>query len=269
MKSLSSPLLGTLMLSVAMHAPPILDSLSSLGELRHFAKDATDAIHDRLWTDYDVELEQPKVAPKPEEKKEDEKPEPEPVHLVVPKAPTAPKSDAKPDERPPAAAEAGKTLTAPDDGKPVDFTDFTLTQGEGDRFAGGVTAKDGRSKDKVDDASARGGVDPGGTGKAPPPPPPPPDEPDRSRPAKALRSHWSCPFPPEADADDVNSARVAVVVMIRADGTASSVRITADPGHGFGRAARMCALGERYAPALDRKGEPTDGQFVTTITFTR
>ena len=27
-----------------------------------------------------------------------------------------------------------------------------------------------------------------------------------------------------------------------------------DPGHGFGRAARMCALAHRYQPGLDKNG---------------
>jgi protein TonB len=35
------------------------------------------------------------------------------------------------------------------------------------------------------------------------------------------------------------------------------VKVVSDPGFGFGRAARVCALSRRYTPALDRTGSPT------------
>jgi protein TonB len=37
------------------------------------------------------------------------------------------------------------------------------------------------------------------------------------------------------------------------------VKVVSDPGHGFGRAARMCALGRRYTPGNDRAGQPITG----------
>jgi len=43
-----------------------------------------------------------------------------------------------------------------------------------------------------------------------------------------------------------------------------------EPGHGFGRAARMCALTKRYTPALDRDGNPVVGTTPPiNVTFTR
>jgi protein TonB len=66
-----------------------------------------------------------------------------------------------------------------------------------------------------------------------------------------------CEFPPEAR--EINHALVVVVVDVRKDGTAASVAVKSDPGHGFGRAARTCALGRLYQPARDREGKPTGG----------
>ncbi|HPB98387.1 MAG TPA: energy transducer TonB, partial [Polyangiaceae bacterium] len=96
--------------------------------------------------------------------------------------------------------------------------------------------------------------------------------PDCSRGATiAQGTNWSsCPFPPEADVDQVDYAVVTLVVTVRADGTARSVQVVSDPGHGFGRAARMCALSKRYQPAWDRDGNAI---MATTppirVTFTR
>jgi protein TonB len=49
---------------------------------------------------------------------------------------------------------------------------------------------------------------------------------------------------------------VSIIVTVRADGTPQSVKVVSDPGTGFGRAARLCALARRYTPALDRTGTP-------------
>ena len=48
-----------------------------------------------------------------------------------------------------------------------------------------------------------------------------------------------------------------VVVTVRPDGSPQSVKVVSDPGNGFGRAARTCALGRRYQTGLDRAGQPT------------
>ena len=68
--------------------------------------------------------------------------------------------------------------------------------------------------------------------------------------------NWACPFPPEADAEQIDYARVGVVVTVGPDGLAKSVTVTTDPGHGFGAAARRCAQGQRYQPGLDSTGKP-------------
>jgi protein TonB len=48
-------------------------------------------------------------------------------------------------------------------------------------------------------------------------------------------------------------------VTVRPDGSALSVKVVSDPGHGFGRAARECALRQMYMPARDKQGHPVVG----------
>jgi protein TonB len=80
---------------------------------------------------------------------------------------------------------------------------------------------------------------------------------------------WSCPFPPEADADKVDIAVVRLWITVRADGTPSDAAIVDDPGHGFGRAARECAMARRYRPALDRNGVPILSSHLVNVRFSR
>ena len=249
----SPALIGALLLSSSLHAVPVVKAIRDLVEARSFLKEARATVHDYLWTQYEVEVEKEK--PKPEEpKKEEPAPEPAPAPKpVVMKAPAE-----KPPEQAPSPATAGKTLTAnADPNAPVDFSDFTMVQGEGTSYAGGITAKDGKSKSAVTTAPVADGKPDGkGTASAAPPPPPP-EGPDLSRPATTARKDWKCPFPPEADADDVNNAVVSVIVTVRPDGSPASVKVVADPGHGFGRAARMCALARKYNAGKDAEGNLT------------
>jgi hypothetical protein len=67
----------------------------------------------------------------------------------------------------------------------------------------------------------------------------------------------------------VNSARVKVYVSLNPQGQATSASPLSDPGHGFAAAARRCALGARYAPALDESGRPTSSHLIITVKFTR
>lgn len=78
-----------------------------------------------------------------------------------------------------------------------------------------------------------------------------------------------CSFPAEADEDHVDAARVILRVTVDPKGTASKVRILSDPGHGFGRQARMCAIGLAYDPPKDAKGAAIQGEFTLAIRFVR
>jgi len=67
---------------------------------------------------------------------------------------------------------------------------------------------------------------------------------------------WSCPWPADADAQQVNEQTVVLRAAVRADGHAERVDVLADPGFGFGTAARSCALATRFDPARDPAGQP-------------
>lgn len=170
-------------------------------------------------------------------------------------------------------ASAGKTLTAEaDPDQPVEF-DFTMTQGEGDRYAGGTTASYGTSDTAVrNPVTSKDGVKGGqGTKPKPPPPPPPPPEKSKARAAGARGTNWSsCGFPAQADMEQIDFARVRLSVTVDPSGKATSVQVLADPGNGFGSLARSCAFRMRYTPALDPSGKAiTASTPPFTVTFTR
>jgi protein TonB len=192
---------------------------------------------------YDVELVNPPPPPRPPD------PPPEPTAP----APTAPKPVANEAPRP-APAQAGKILTQePNPDEPVDLTGQGFVTGSAETYAGGVTSSAGTSSTAVHNLSAAPGGVPGGTGTSPRPV----SRQDLSRSASIQGStEWNCPFPPEADVEQIDSQRVQVVITVRPDGGAQEVKVVNDPGHGFGRAARQCALRQRYNPARDQEGRP-------------
>jgi protein TonB len=195
------------------------------------------------------EIEVVREEPPPPPKQEEEKPAPPaPVHVALPREAPPP---------PPAPAQAAKVITAePDPKEPVDLTN-TIVQGNADSFAGGMTASNGTNTMAVHTMPAPSGV-PGGTG--PVTAPPVPQGPDRSRSASlGGGGEWSCPFPPEADTAQIDDAYVTLQADVRADGSPTAVRILADPGNGFAREARRCAMNKRYSPALDHDGSPVAG----------
>jgi len=94
--------------------------------------------------------------------------------------------------------------------------------------------------------------------------------PNRARAASVWgESDWNCPFPPEADIDGVDRAVASLRVELNGRGAVNQVAILRDPGHGFGAAARRCALGKRYDPALDREGRPIPASLVLNVRFVR
>jgi protein TonB len=143
----------------------------------------------------------------------------------------------------------------PDPNDPVDLTGNTIVQGNAEAYAGGFTASNGTNTHAARVTPAATGVV-GGTG----PVAAPVQGPDRSRTASlAGGREWSCPFPQEADISQIDDARVELQVDVRADGTAAAVRVIADPGNGFGREAKRCALATRFQTALDHDGNSIAG----------
>lgn len=160
---------------------------------------------------------------------------------------------------PPAPAQAANVLTQqPKPDEPVDLTGNTIVTGNAEAFAGGFTAGNGTNTNAVHSMPGLAG-EPGGTGP-PQAAPAPLQGPDLSRTA-ALggSSEWSCPFPPEADTAQIDDAYVTLQVDVRPDGSPTAVRVLGDPGNGFGREARRCALNRRYATALDHGGQAIAG----------
>lgn len=261
--------------AIALHGAGAAQAYSIPIELQQWAGNVRAQAKLALGTTYDIEVEkEPPPPPPPEPPKEEPEPEkepepPKPVEAPKPPPKPTPKPPAKaaaPKEEPaPAAAQAGKVLTQEaDPDEPVDLTGEGFVTGNAETFAGGVTAAGGTSKTAVYDPNARPDGVPGGKGKAPAPPVNP--GPDRSRPAKPAEATWaSCAFPPEADAEQIDFQLVTIMVTVRPDGTPQSVKVVNDPGRGFGRAARQCAMSKRFLPALDRSGAPI---LATTPPFT-
>jgi protein TonB len=148
---------------------------------------------------------------------------------------------------------------APDPNEPVDLTNAFVT-GDADSYAGGVTQTTGTSASAVYAHRVGAGGAAAQTGPSKGTGPAASVGPDRSRAASLAGSKdWKCDFPPEADVDQIDQAFVVVQVATRTDGSPDHVSILSDPGHGFGRAARICAMKEHYDSALDREGNAIAG----------
>jgi protein TonB len=157
-------------------------------------------------------------------------------------------------------------LTAdPDPNEPLDLTGNTFVQGDADSYVGGVTSSKGTSTQAVYHAV------PSGTGPpAPPPPPPPAPKQDLSRSARPVSESWNCGFPPEADIEQINYARVSIAVTVGADGTATNAAlVSTDPGYGFGALAKRCAMRMRYEAARNKEGAAIAQTQVVNINFKR
>lgn len=213
---------------------------------------------------YEVEVAKEPEPPAPEPVKEEPKDEPKPDTPPPPK--DAPKDEPPP---PPAAAQAGAVMTQePAKDEPVDLTGNTFVTGSGSAFAGGTTQAGGTSKTAVYNPAAVATGVAGGTGTAPAPATP---KVDRSRTAKIanLGNLSRCPFPPEADTDQIDEAIVPMEVKVSADGRAESVVVVTDPGHGFAREAKKCALREKYEPAMNADGQTIPGTYRVRFNFSR
>jgi protein TonB len=121
--------------------------------------------------------------------------------------------------------------------------------GTGSSYAGGATTSTGTSRKAALGAVATGATDSSWTSVR-----------SRARPVSLDQSAWNCPWPAEADAEQVNEQTVVLQASVGADGHADRVEVYSDPGFGFGAAARLCALRARFEPAHDMAGHPTTAQ---------
>ncbi|WP_437683788.1 energy transducer TonB [Sorangium sp. So ce131] len=264
-------------LALTSHGAASAKALASaaLHDMREMAEEMRRGIHDHLWAMYEVDLTPPKAEPPPKEPEPEPEPEPQPAPKLAappPAANTPPPPKDDPYEPPPAAAAAAKVLTQePDPDEPLDMLDQGIVSGDGQGVGYGRVAAAGTATAPTYNPNAKVGGTQGGKGTGDPAPPPAPAGPDRSAPAGLVGgSSWNCAFPPEADVEQIDQANVVLMVTVRPDGSPLSVKIVSDPGHGFGRAARMCALGRRYTPQKDRAGAAISGTTPPiTVRFTR
>ena len=196
-------------------------------------------VHAELMREQSVELEPPKPPPEPP-KPLPEPPKPPPE---VAKAP-APRHASS---APPPPAQAGRVVSQePDPKAPVDLTGNTFETGTAKTYAGGVTTSSGTNTT----AAHTRDVDPHA------PPHVQARTPDRSSTVLLRNPDWTCPWPAEAEAEQIDHQIAMVRVVVAADGQVVSATILSDPGHGFGQAALECARRERFLPARDRDGHP-------------
>jgi hypothetical protein len=130
---------------------------------------------------------------------------------------------------PPGTAKPASSAVTSDSGDP-------LVVGSASAYAGGSTTIAGGS---------------GGDGAG---------SPDLSLPASLGGAvQWQCQWP-ERFNNGLNDGRkivAHVAVEVDVDGTAVHARVTVDPGYGFGRTARDCALRGRYIPGRGAEGQIT------------
>jgi protein TonB len=183
---------------------------------------------------------------------------PPPPAAPPPPAPAAPESPRVPvprSVRAPRAQEAHATPPAQAgqlaavSAEPADFTGTAFIVGSGTSYAGGATTGSGTSR-----KAALGPVAPEGSRNASS------VAHSRARAVALDQAAWNCPWPAEADAEQINEQTVVLRATVRADGRADRVDVLSDPGFGFGDAARACALRTRFEPARDTAGQPIPSQ---------
>ena len=131
----------------------------------------------------------------------------------------------------------------------ADFTGTAFIVGSGTSYAGGTTTSRGTSR-----TAALGPVAPEAPRSALP------SVRSRARAVSLDQSAWNCPWPAEADAEQVNEQTVVLQARVGADGRAEHVDLLSDPGFGFGAAASLCALRTRFEPAWDGAGQPISSE---------
>ncbi|HVV16205.1 MAG TPA: ferric siderophore ABC transporter substrate-binding protein [Polyangia bacterium] len=196
-------------------------------------------IHDAIAAERSVDIKLPPPPPPPPA---------EPEAPAARAAPAIAREHVRGAHHTPAApAQAGQIAAATD--APLDFTGSAFVVGSGATYAGGTSTARGTSR-----APATGAVAPNGHGDGQV------AARSRAKPVSLDQASWNCPWPAEADARQVDQETVVIRVAVRPDGRVERADVLDDPGFGFARAARECALSSRaFAPALDASGAPVGG----------
>lgn len=192
-------------------------------------------VHDAIAMERAVDVMPPRPPPRAPVPSQAESPQ-----VAAPR--TAPAIHA-PRARPAPPAQAGQIVAASPE--PVDFTGSAFIVGSGASHAGGATTSTGTSR-KPGFETVAPGETAGATVAAR----------NRARPVSLDQAAWNCPWPAEADAQQVDEQTVVLRASVRADGRADRVDVLSDPGFGFAAAARLCALGTHFERARDAAGQP-------------
>jgi protein TonB len=144
-----------------------------------------------------------------------------------------------------APAQASQLAAVAPSPPPLDVSGAASVVGSGSTYAGGVTSSAGTNRAPASGAVASRGKGDGTTGAR-----------SGARPVSLDQAAWNCPWPAEADAEQVDEQTVVLRVTVRPDGHAERVDVLSDPGFGFGAAARLCALRTAFVPARDPTGQP-------------
>jgi len=225
-------------IAISVHLGLLAWTTASGSSLETWSAQLATRLHEELRRERVVELSPPPSPPPP------------PAPPQTPPPPRQPPVRAahlprRADPRPPPPAQAGRIIAQEEGPRaPLDLTGDTFVTGTAQAYAGGVTSPTGTNPNPVETRE----VDP----KAPP------GEPDRSHQVALADEDWRCPWPRDAEAEQIDEQIAVVKVFVRADGTAVSARIVRDPGHGFGAAAVECALRTRFTPAADPTGRPIE-----------
>jgi protein TonB len=233
-------------MALLIHAAGAGEAARLANSMGDWALDLRSSVQAYLSSIYNIEVVPPPPPPPPPP----QEPPPEP------KAPPTPAPVAKPlahEEPRPTPAQAGKILTQePKPDEPVDLTGMGFVTGTADTYAGGVTSSTGTSTKAVHNLNAGASGVPGGTGTAPAAP-----AADISRQATIDGdTDWDCPWPAEALSEQIETQRVFIVVTVGADGSPRDVKVVKDPGHGFAKAVKQCAMRQHFRAALDHSGRP-------------
>jgi protein TonB len=187
-----------------------------------------------------VEIALPPPAPPPPERERAE-----PAKPLAPSKTREAHMVASPSRDQPAPA-ARLLVQQPDLGAAVDLTSDSVVVGTANAYSGGITSSTGTGTAAAQQPFTTGEREPSSM----------PATPDRSTPVLLRSENWSCPWPPEADARQIDEQTVVLRVVVDSDGGPRSVTVLADPGHGFGPAAAACAMRTRFTPAHGHSGEP-------------
>lgn len=228
-------------LGLGMHGAVAFWGAMSSPSLESWSAELATRVHAELTREQVVDLPPPPPDKPP--------PSPPPESTRTEPRPTArARRSPAPHGPPPPPAQAGRILAA-DPAAAVDLPGTTFVTGSASTYAGGVTSSTGTNRAAVTGPVATAPSPPSRRASNQP-------RNDLSSPVALDETDWDCGWPREADSQSVDEQSVVIQVMVRADGSAESVKTLSDPGYGFAGAARACAMNTLFSPAHDQDGHP-------------